>query len=495
MMNERLKIAMLMSSYSGSNTLALQNNLPKYIEEKYDVTLHELNSAHEHPDFYHSDVYINTHGEYASAQNKVNIELWHGFPLKGMALMDREEKTDAAQIFDYWSDINMIASYSPLYNTLMNACNGARIEQYQITGMPRNDALFSNDSQTLLSTMIPEVKGKKVIFFMPTFRKSVVTPEKIDGKKTTSNVFGFEDFDQEKFAQFLSEHNLAFVVKLHPFEESYFLDSFSDWNAQHIYFLTNDLLIKYQKDLYEVIGAADFLITDYSSIYFDYLLLDRPIVFTPIDLEEYRKTRGFLLEPYDYWTPGPKAFNQEQLVSYLRTYMEQPDWYSNERKTLLPLIHTHTDNRSSERVWQAVDKHISENIEQISKQQQATIENKQLQEQVKQSIYTMLEQGEIMSAEEAMQQYLQTAKADADVFSIKSMIHLLAGEVKDAIATLEKGIEFFPSNADLVYNLAYMHENDQNISTAISYYQHFLLMSDNVELIQSTQHKIKELSQ
>ena len=46
-------------------------------------------------------------------------------------------------------------------------------------------------------------------------------------------------------------------------------------------------------EFYETLNAADLLITDYSSVYFDYLLLDRPLIFVPVDLEEYIETRGY----------------------------------------------------------------------------------------------------------------------------------------------------------------------------------------------------------
>lgn len=49
------------------------------------------------------------------------------------------------------------------------------------------------------------------------------------------------------------------------------------------------LTVPNQMDLYEILPHTDLLITDYSSVYFDYLLLDKPIVFTPTDLGEYSK--------------------------------------------------------------------------------------------------------------------------------------------------------------------------------------------------------------
>lgn len=69
-------------------------------------------------------------------------------------------------------------------------------------------------------------------------------------------------------------------------------------------------------DVYPLLEHTDMLLTDYSSLYFDYLLLDRPIAFYPFDLEEYRSTRGFYLE-YEDVTPGPVATDFDGLLDAL----------------------------------------------------------------------------------------------------------------------------------------------------------------------------------
>jgi CDP-glycerol glycerophosphotransferase (TagB/SpsB family) len=100
----------------------------------------------------------------------------------------------------------------------------------------------------------------------------------------------------------------------------------------------------------------DLLITDYSSIYFDYLLLNRPIIFTPTDLEEYRETRGFLLEPYDFWTPGPKVTSQKALQHEILKSLCDIKYFQSERETILSIIHQYRDNKSSERLWNMIDR-------------------------------------------------------------------------------------------------------------------------------------------
>ena len=97
------------------------------------------------------------------------------------------------------------------------------------------------------------------------------------------------------------------------------------------------------------------MITDYSSVYFDFLLLDRPIIFIPFDIKEYSK-RGFALEPYDFWTPGPKVYSLNELIKELKVFINNPEYYNKERKTVNHLVNTYKDGKSCERVWNLIEK-------------------------------------------------------------------------------------------------------------------------------------------
>src|SRR5699024_10461945 len=113
-------------------------------------------------------------------------------------------------------------------------------------------------------------------------------------------------------------------------------------------------LIEKNLDLYELVNAADLLITDYSSIYFDFLLLDRPIIFIPLDIEEYRKTRGFLAEPYEYWTPGPKSFCYEDFEKQILRSLKDNDYYKDERRVICNMVHHYKGSNSSRRVMNLI---------------------------------------------------------------------------------------------------------------------------------------------
>lgn len=491
-MKPKVKISLFHLSSSGSNNYHLFYNTPEYLLEKYDIELLTKDQVIYSSSIDQSDVYITTHGEYLSVYDKVNIDLWHGFPLKGMAKMDKNETVPDESIHNHWSKVDMIMSYSTMYNTAMNACNGANIAKYRITGVPRNDALLSSESKDKLKKLFPNIsKTDQVIFFMPTFRKSIINPNKIEGSKNFQNLLGIAEYDRDQLQSFLEANNLKLIIKLHPFEEQYFQDELADIRSEQILTLNDQDLAHYNLDLYNVLGAGDMLITDYSSVYIDYLLLNRPIIFTPIDLEEYKENRGLLFDPYDFWTPGPKVYTQPDLQNAIERYMEDKDYYVGERNTLLNLFHHYKDDQSSNRIWTEIDRYIEENLEIIHSRRAHMREHKELQSKIKQTIQQMIENGHLAQANESIQQYLVDNPADPDIFAMNGMLHLMNGDSAEAIQSFLKGHQHFPRDEDLLYNLGYVYESIGDIELAHSYYQQSLNQSKKPELTNIINEKLK----
>ncbi|MCK6075672.1 CDP-glycerol glycerophosphotransferase family protein [Paenibacillus silvae] len=491
-MPNKIKITLFHLSLSGSNNFHLYNNINRDLFEKFDIELLSSTQVRYKRDLDESDVYITTHGEYSSNYDKVQIDLWHGFPLKGMAKMDKQENTADSDIHAHWSKVDMIMSYSGLYNTAMNACNGANVAQYRITGAPRNDALLSSECKKNLKKIFPSITNEdKVIFFMPTFRKSVITPDKIEGCKDFRNLFGLTGYNLVQLRHFLEEHHLKLILKLHPFEEQYFQNELADIRSEQILTLNDQDLAHYNLDLYNVLGAGDMLITDYSSVYIDYLLLNRPIIFTPVDLEEYKENRGLLFEPYDFWTPGPKVYTQPDLQNAIERYIVDKDYYGEERNTLLNLFHFYKDDQSSNRIWTEIDRYIEENLEIIHSRRAHMREHKELQSKIKQTIQQMIENGYLAQANEAIQQYLVDNPADPDIFAMNGMLHLMNGDSAEAIQSFLRGHQHFPWDEDLLYNLGYVYESIGDIELAHSYYQQSLDQSRKPELNKIINEKLK----
>jgi CDP-glycerol glycerophosphotransferase (TagB/SpsB family) len=235
------------------------------------------------------------------------------------------------------------------------------MSKYVSTGAQRNDFLFSSNGKKNLAYLLDDkllMNNKKIIFYMPTYR---YTPRgnRTEGNRNWMNIFGFSSFDMRNFIVFLEENDYYFIIKLHPAEEKKFIDKIPP--NKNIIIITNEILGKKGLDLYEILNAANIIITDYSSVCFDTLLLDIPVVFTPIDIEEYQRDRGFLLEPYEKWTPGPKCLTQETLQEEIFKSLSDHSYFNKERKDLLKKIHKYVDGNSCKRTWKFIEQ-LSENI-------------------------------------------------------------------------------------------------------------------------------------
>lgn len=87
------------------------------------------------------------------------------------------------------------------------------------------------------------------------------------------------------------------------------------------------------EEITDILNAFDLLITDYSSIYIDYLLTSKPVMFLPYDIDEYSKGRGFNFD-YDAVTPGPKPSTFSQFQSEIMKLLYNPDYYTEERQNV-----------------------------------------------------------------------------------------------------------------------------------------------------------------
>jgi CDP-glycerol glycerophosphotransferase len=116
----------------------------------------------------------------------------------------------------------------------------------------------------------------------------------------------------------------------------------------------NVLLIDSVSDVYPILPLVNILVTDYSSIYFDFLLLDKPIIFFPYDIEKYLKQDREFYFNYDEVTPGVKVRSIEELVRCIEATLHNDDHYAEIRKKLADRFFTHRDGRSAQRVASSI---------------------------------------------------------------------------------------------------------------------------------------------
>jgi CDP-glycerol glycerophosphotransferase (TagB/SpsB family) len=111
-----------------------------------------------------------------------------------------------------------------------------------------------------------------------------------------------------------------------------------------------------EQDIYSVVPDYDILITDYSSIFFDYLLSDNPIIFAPFDYEKYITKDRELYYDYDEVTPGPKCKNWEEVLEWIVKFKENPNLFKKEREEVKNRFHKYHDGKNCERVYEEIIK-------------------------------------------------------------------------------------------------------------------------------------------
>ncbi|WP_010631893.1 CDP-glycerol glycerophosphotransferase family protein [Sporolactobacillus vineae] len=352
----RNKVALVYTPLSGSNITALVRQIPDEVKWRYQVNLIEQkNDLNYFNELLKNDVVVTTEGNYPFQKKSIQkeqkvIELWHGFPLKSMGLMD-ESEVGKEKIENQWVNVDAVVSYSNLYNQSMKKCFGIAESKFKILGVPRNDFLLRSDGKNNIRKMFHINNNDRFIFYMPTWRH---TPRlnRNDGNRSWKNLFDIPEFNSERFEIFLKKHHYKLIVKLHPADERMFINRVP--KSENILILSSTLLVDHQLDIYELLSGADLLITDYSSVYFDFLLLNKPIIFTPVDLESYQKTRGLILKPYEKWTPGPKVTTQHDLEDQIVKSMTDVNYFSKERENIKNIVHEYQDDHSTERVWKFI---------------------------------------------------------------------------------------------------------------------------------------------
>ena len=137
------------------------------------------------------------------------------------------------------------------------------------------------------------------------------------------------------------------IIKIHHLQKT---DLLSTITLSNILYIEDKDLNEKGIQLYELIGQTDALITDYSSIMFDYMLLDRPIGYFINDLEEYKEKRGFLVEDIDSYMIGKKMKSKEEFNDFLQEIINGKDQYKKEREKFAKKMHKYNDNQNCKRI-------------------------------------------------------------------------------------------------------------------------------------------------
>lgn len=245
-------------------------------------------------------------------KKRLIINLWHGVPLKKIALLDPNLKKAARIYFKkiFSENYTCILTTSHELIPLMARSFAVSEDKIKVWGQPRNDGLFQkNDCREILGQLFPDLpKYTKAALYAPTFRDYGQV-----------QLFPFKDFDQKQLEAFLEEKNMLLFIRTHVAEQG----SAAPYLGKRIRFLGNEQA----EDVTGILNIFDCLITDYSSIYIDYLLTDKPMIFLPYDRQQYLDGRGMNFD-YDDVTPGPKP---ETFNDFLDALSPKEDFWKSER--------------------------------------------------------------------------------------------------------------------------------------------------------------------
>lgn len=272
----------------------------------------------------------------------VYVQTWHGTPLKRMlhdlhAIVGRDE--------GYFDRVNRaISQWTTLLSPSPYATEAFRSAfRYEgdvlEVGYPRNDILSSPRSEAIAEQVRQKVqipKGKRVVLYAPTFR---------DNSRDRRG-FAFElPFDLERFAREAGEDTVL-LLRMHV------LIAGRLQIPEHLRERVID--VSRYPEIQELFLVSDVLVTDYSSVFFDYALLRRPMIFHAYDLETYRDDlRGFYVD-YEATVPGPVTTTEDELFSAVRAAVdpEASPWPGID--DFIARFAPHDDGHSAARVVDAV---------------------------------------------------------------------------------------------------------------------------------------------
>ena len=179
---------------------------------------------------------------------------------------------------------------------------GISIDKVQALGVPRTDIFFDKSYEKNIKKKLydkyPILKKKKVILFAPTFR----------GSGQNSAHYNFDWIDFKKLKDNFSKDYVC-IIKLHPFIKNRADYDFS--NDEFYLDLTSE------REINDLLFITDVLITDYSSVIFEYSFFERPVVFFVPDLEDYRNSRDFYY-PLERYTYGDVCENFDALIKSIK---------------------------------------------------------------------------------------------------------------------------------------------------------------------------------
>lgn len=242
-------------------------------------------------------------------KNTKLIQVWHaglGFKSVGYSRFGKKGSPRPLDSCHRNYDYVVVGSENliPVYQEVF----GLDKKKFLPFGVPRVDDFLNAEKaeryQADFYGRYPHLKGKKIILFAPTYRGA--------GQKEAS--YPYEKLDLKQIYEFCGE-SYIFAFKMHPFIKKV-PEIESDFRSR-IFDFSNE-------EINSLLHICDILITDYSSVIYEFVLLDRPILFYAFDKDTYRVTRGFHWD-FERYAPGTICESFEELMNALKSRNDSPE--------------------------------------------------------------------------------------------------------------------------------------------------------------------------
>ncbi|WP_226011280.1 CDP-glycerol glycerophosphotransferase family protein [Halomicrobium salinisoli] len=262
------------------------------------------------------------------------VQLWHGVPLKRISAdgpqFERASPFERLSRRYVYQQFDRVAVTGRRFVDVFRSAFEIDADRVSVTGYPRNDALFREvpgfdvGQDRALHDAVAALDGP-VFAYLPTYREDGTAP---------ADAVDFAALDG-----FLADRDAHLLVKFHPFEDR-------DVDAAA---LDRVRVLPPDFDVYPALRHVDALVTDYSSVFFDYLLLDRPVIFYAYDRDAYEAESGLYFD-YEAATPGPIADDFDELLAALDDCAAGIDGHADARETVRNAVFDDVDGRSAARV-------------------------------------------------------------------------------------------------------------------------------------------------
>ena len=216
-------------------------------------------------------------------------------------------------------------------------------------GSPRTDILFSECRETKKAQWKEKINADawhKIILWVPTFRQRKNTNRVDTAKNYPFGIPAIHSLDDlEELMETLRKNNILMILKPHLLQD---LNCLKVSASENFMIMTQNELEDCQATIYDVMKSADAMLTDYSTIGFDFMLLDRPIGYITDDMKEYKL--GFSIPNALELMPGMKIENIRDLEVFIENVASGYDEFAEERRRVSRLVHDYPDGNNCGRL-------------------------------------------------------------------------------------------------------------------------------------------------